>query len=249
MTILKIQRGGIIAFAAIVAILLAGWFVVVASDAEQISACVNRVGIPRIIKDGENCRKGESYLSWNIKGEKGDTGEKGEKGDMGEKGNPGSDGKDATELHLYDANGQDLGLYVGDRTSNPPEQPITLNVDMGVFFIFAQSGYETHRAHFEPRGAQLQFDELDCKGNTFVSIDSAGAGYHQNVYNVGVEYPDNFYFMLGRTTISKTIFSHSQTDRAFPCVNYSTPQTMEVLEATEFILPFTEPLAWPLEVN
>ena len=47
-------------------------------------------------------------------GIQGETGPKGDKGDTGEQGPAGPSGTPSgTGLHLYDANGQDLGLYIG----------------------------------------------------------------------------------------------------------------------------------------
>lgn len=248
MNTILFKRWGIIAFAAVVAILLAGWFYVTASDADKITVCVKQSGLMFLRGEGfrkTECLKGESTLSWNIQGIPG------EKGDAGVDGKNGIDGKDGVKLHLFDANEQDFGVYVGEHTSNPPEQPITFHLDMGLFFRFTQSGTESRRAEFHPKQATLFFEQLDCKGDMYVVISQASGGYHQNVYETnGEQDPRRFpLFTIGKESVLRTIYSESSGDAAFKCKNYTVPQTKETLIATEFILPFTEPLAWPLEVK
>ncbi|TSC79800.1 MAG: hypothetical protein G01um101429_327 [Parcubacteria group bacterium Gr01-1014_29] len=242
---MNIRRSGFIALVTLAATFVAGWIIVSASNAEQITACVTKNGSLQIVGDGYNrnaCRKNETLLSWNIKGEK---------GDKGDTGLSGVDGKNATELHLFDANGQDLGIYVGENSAGmPSEQPITFNTGLGVFFGFAQSGAEQKKAKFEPRETTLLFEQIDCGGDMFVHVTTGRQV--QNIFAVdnGGNNPRNFpLFLIEKESASRTILSHSTGTPSPRCQNYSVPQTVETLVATEVVLPFTEPLAWPLEVR
>lgn len=227
--------------------LVAGTWVYSQADGNEIRACVNKAGMPRIVDSNNECKSEEVLLAWNIQGLQG---EKGDEGDPGEKGEKGDDGKDGMELHVFDANGQELGIYVGDHTANPSEQPITFNTDLGVFLKFAQSGAEQKKVTFEPRSAELLFEQKNCEGNAFASINASrpiqnvfsadGDGTIPRVYSL---------FLIGKEPAARTILSRSSGDEAIPCVNFTTPQIKETLTTSDIVLPFTEPLAWPLEVK
>ncbi len=98
------------------AIVFAGTWTYIKADGQQISVCVKKSGFVYVIGENfrrEECKKGDSFLSWNIagiqgpKGDKGDTGEQGpvgltglqgiqgERGDIGPTGPQGEPGLSA----------------------------------------------------------------------------------------------------------------------------------------------------------
>lgn len=83
-------------------VLLAGAWVYAQAEGEEILACVNRVGIPRLVASGEECQRGEHFVSWNIKGDTGEQGEKGDKGDTGELGPIGTSGISANDFYFVE---------------------------------------------------------------------------------------------------------------------------------------------------
>ena len=61
-------------------------------DVATIQACVAKTGTPRIVASAQNCRRGETYLSWNKEGLQGPAGPQGLDGPAGPVGPAGSVG-------------------------------------------------------------------------------------------------------------------------------------------------------------
>jgi hypothetical protein len=77
-------------FLILIALLLLGATVVYAnSDGEEIYACVNPAGEPRIVESLEECKSQETDLWWNQEGIQGPVGPQGPQGDEGPEGPPG----------------------------------------------------------------------------------------------------------------------------------------------------------------
>ena len=97
------------------------------------------------------CAHGDQLLTWNIQGLRGDKGDPGAtgpvgpqgpagpqgiqgiQGQKGDKGDAGPPGSAASSLHVYDANGQDLGILI----SGPPGGNMTTFLPLlGAFLRF-----------------------------------------------------------------------------------------------------------------
>ena len=61
-----------------------------------INACYSRQGFLRAVDAAADCRRNETFVSWNQKGLKGDTGAQGDAGPKGEKGDTGAQGQPGT---------------------------------------------------------------------------------------------------------------------------------------------------------
>jgi hypothetical protein len=93
------------------------------SGAQGLPGPMGPMGLPG--RDGVDGLAGPA----GPQGPKGDTGEQGEQGDKGDKGDPGVAGpagpagssSGGGALHVYDANGQDLGLYITSDVTFVPE--------------------------------------------------------------------------------------------------------------------------------
>jgi hypothetical protein len=89
------------ALTAIVATVAAGAVVggvaIATQESPTIEACVNQAGIPRFVADADNCRRGETHVSWNKVGPQGLQGEPGVDGQDGKDGKDGLDGKDGQD--------------------------------------------------------------------------------------------------------------------------------------------------------
>ncbi len=63
-------------------------------DDTTIHACKNaRTGLVRIVKAGVSCRRGETPISWNVRGPRGQAGAPGPAGPAGPVGPAGADGR------------------------------------------------------------------------------------------------------------------------------------------------------------
>ena len=72
----------------------ASWAVAADNGPEQIYACANPAGQPRIVDSADDCKKQETSLVWNIVGPAGPQGEQGIQGDQGVQGPQGDTGVD-----------------------------------------------------------------------------------------------------------------------------------------------------------
>jgi hypothetical protein len=242
-----------------------GYFMVTqaAADIQQITVCVSNAGSMRL-KGGlfGNCRKNETELSWNkqgqkgdkgeqgLQGEKGDKGSQGEqgiqgiKGDPGEKGEKGDAGKNARELHLKDANGQELGILL-----SPPLPPqiinkispyITFLPEINAFVSFLQNNQSSLIIEI----VQVYYTEKDCKGTAFSIALQPNQIYKDRGSN-------KIVMRSSSINPSDPLQSQSHSEpNTEGCINgdYYPYPTNQVL--VNFVtLPFNEPVAYPLEVK
>ncbi len=233
----------------------------------KITVCVSAGGSMRILGSQpplNKCRRGETELSWNIQGPigpKGDTGEKGEIGEGGEKGDQGEQGSSSNQLHVYDEGGQDLGLWTGG--NGKAEYLTTYNQELGLFLHFVNdtSKGSVAEANFIPQIAHILFEGLDCQGPVFsinnndlqsllIANDYTSLLIHKYwKYDTTVE-PQT-------RTARSSVATRSAPDGSIEafCINSPRPDlnifqnTLLVREVPIDRLPFTEPLAWPLEVR
>jgi hypothetical protein len=216
------------------------------AEGEQISVCVKKSGLVYVIGDEfrrQDCKKNDSLLSWNITGTQGPKGDKGDKGDQGdvgpmgpqgERGEKGDSGQGEASLHLYDANGQDLGKLV-----------------------YAETGIgrsSTYRTYIESLGALVGIKDYDQS----VFIDTGGFRYDGpnctgNVYrerrdtsNLAVVRAFNGKFYKA-TLNAINEYTFMSTSDSSSCSNSSGTEIGTLFEEVQ--LPFIEPIAWPLEIR
>jgi len=206
--------------------LVLGLWAYTKANGEEITVCVRNNGLMHVIGEGfrrTECRRNETLLSWNIQGEKGDTGEQGEKGE---------DGKDGTELHLFDAAGQDLGVFISQDT--------VFNLDMGLILRFPNMKV------FKPDGGEANFMEPDCTGSVYMIVDD-GSDFLQTVFSSMGKLRTP---VAGEVPTGTTTFSYFHQDEEV-CKNAPDgrfiPKAVKMEDAPP--LPFTEPLALPLEIK
>ncbi len=231
----------------------------------EINGCVARNGLLFIIGQGSKrtaCHKEETPLTWNIQGVKGDTGAqglqgiqgvqglKGDKGDRGDqglqglqgiKGDKGDTGQSASQLKLYDVNGQFLGNLF---------QIIFPNIPQG-------EKLENYLVYNPAIDALLSIDESGALGSTdgvpvlnFATPDCSGQAYSSRIIlDKRIVIRTNRIFrsilpvarqsfrthsILGGVACEQGLIFHSD-DVGYPI--------------QEITLPFTLPLQTPLQLK
>lgn len=166
-------------------------------------------------------------------------GPQGEKGDRGEQGLPGEPGQSGRVLHLYDANNQDLGIlvYAGYELKNVKDwfeytTYIRIN-DQSVLLNFRNSTSSVRSAYMVTSSTPMVFNCVE----TFIR----DRGFQPQQLYKDVEGGDHrypSYFVIRPDT--------GGTRPAWCPSAYTYDNTYLI---TDITLPFTEPLAWPLEVR
>ena len=243
---------------------------------DQITICAKKSGLVYVIGEDfkrKDCKATDQLLSFNVSGPKGDKGDKGDagemglqglKGDKGEKGDSGTGGGSGSQLHLYDANNQDLGIVV-DHVGNQGYNSFITSIESFVEFegsrrlgAGAHAGDPNH--HYEAY--------IVNNGNIFYLLpDCAGIPYSGDI----ASQPQNTIFIGGSTNrmfkttdglITRNIevtnagevpghlimsYLSSSTGCANnPSASYQVPSFVPLEEIS---LPFTLPLAWPLQTR
>lgn len=239
----------------------------------EIEVCVKKGGVVFMIGEGfkrADCLRNEKLITWNItgpQGPRGDTGTqgpvgpKGDKGDTGEQGPiglTGQQGPSGSSLHLYDANGQDLGLLIGKGPYETylPTLNATLNFTQGIPAHWHDGTWVSLKppsALPKDAGGTLFFEELNCAGNPYIK-EVVGYEGQQQIYwhhkDIGQFGP--YRIVPNSEPITITVRSVPSGAGDILCTNtvpYPSPAIFSVypLELVEY--PFTEPLAWPLEIR
>ena len=218
------KRTLLILFVAL-AVSLGAWTYIKA-EGQQITVCAKKSGLVYVIGEDfrrVDCKKNDTLLSWNI------TGPQGPKGDTGERGFVGP------TLHLYDANGQNLGSLV------------TASDALGRYFITFLSGENVFLVadqnangislHGGGQGG-LYFLERDCGGTPYTNLWANPTGA---TYSSGQRF---FKYTTGLASSQQPLSVFDSRG----CVN-ELPGAGEIYPLQEFSLPFSLPLAWPLEVR
>jgi len=162
-------------------------------------------------------------------GIQGETGPKGDKGDTGEHGPAGSSG---TGLHLYDANGQDLGILLG----MPPSD--LANNKYQTYLPGAKISLRlTQNLEFEDGPSTIYFLTTDCSGVPY-SLNSP-------FYPYGFVRNGSHFFRSTNAQRGQISF-FSRYDGGGCIVDNGSINSVEVEEISA---PFTLPLAWPPEVK
>ena len=158
-------------------------------------------------------------------------------------------------LHLYDANGQDLGILVDNLLTlfyNGTFIPTnisfsgftTLSSSGDVEFEFSEDVKNNQVLLTTNAGAQnIYFDQSNCLGNGYMT----NTNYSIMPYVINLTNGPRYFTYLNSNTTNVTVLSYSKKD--LTCVNISPDATTTVTLLRETFLPFSLPLAWPLSIH
>jgi hypothetical protein len=147
-------------------------------------------------------------------------------------------------LKVYDTNGQELGIVTTYDGSNDTIYSPTL-----ARFIYLHISDQSLDGTFSPNGS-ANYQSNNCTGTPYINIDQTSA------YNSLFAGPDNFYIVPSSETPS-TITTNSvkywdSEHNQFSCCpsptcTFGGPVTAQVYQLHQVTLPFTVPLALPLQ--
>ena len=234
-----------------------------------IRACAKKNGEVYLIGTGfqrATCARGDQPLTWNIQGLKGDKGDPGAtgpigpqgpagtqgiqgiQGQKGDKGDAGPPGSAASSLHVYDANGQDLGILI----SGPPGGNVTTFLpSLGAFLRFT-TDHPGGTPYMHPEfsgGGYIYYQQANCQGTAYITGDASDP--YQQIY---VDTPDVSGLMIpfGTPQVSITAYSARQPGGACTTndLGVSPNGAAETVYPVQSVtLPFNLPLAYPPQVR
>lgn len=223
----------------------------------EITVCVKKSGVVYVIGNDfkrAECKRNDTLLTWNIQGPKGDKGDpglpgadgangapgeqglQGIQGDKGDKGDQGNPGTNAAVLHVYDANGLDLGVLVSIGSVSNLGQVVSYLSDLGVFLNFRQNS--ATKTILMDNNAAIFFPSDNCTGNPYSSATA----------NPSATITSNSGRVFKYTNQPLVQGNDSWSRLGNICEN---GQGVSQLYAplVEVTLPFSLPPAWPLEVR
>lgn len=157
-------------------------------------------------------------------------------------------------LGLYDANGQRLGLLVsrgaveGAGGAHVPGYHV-YEPSNNVFLVVEEyvGSYDTS---LEVRGngggirsSAIRFKNIDCAGEAYARLPRVGP---QEVVKMSV--PGNPRYFRG-TNDAGAVRTPRSASAGESCFNFSSPVEEKDFLLEEIKMPFSEPLAWPLEAR
>ena len=234
-------------FGVVVAVIgvVAFWTYSYATDGE-ITICVQKGGTVHVVGEGfkqSECNKNETLLSWNIqgpagpkgdKGDKGDPGSPGEKGDQGDRGEPGTNG---TALHVFDANNNDLGNFVGYAGDNILH---VYSPGVGGLITFTITLSNPRTVTILPV-QHIVYLLPDCAGTPYVG--HVASAVPLTVLRDG---STSAFFI---PTTDAPVMSQSVSElRSQGCGNTDPQELKDYYPLRQVTLPFAYPPAWPLRI-
>lgn len=216
----------------------------------EITVCVTKTGAVRVAGGDfgrSDCKKNETLLSWNIqgpKGDKGDKGDPGEQGPQGERGEIGPQGPAGTSLHLFDANGQDLGIILQSSQLTGIETYIP---SLDAVFSFKQSISTSPRGFFVSslnQTTQVYFENQNCSGNAYVPVLTFN-GMPNTIR--WVQNLNRFFKVMGELSTGQ--FRTQSFLSPSGCTNNLSPEAQYWVRVEEITMPFSWPPAGPLRVG
>lgn len=201
---------------------------------------------------------GGSETEWlaSLKGEKGDTGAVGAKGDTGLQGPVGPQGDigPAGAINVYDADGQYLGVFLGEEYRRVQIFISSLGV---ILSLSKENGsLPTIQADTYPT---FYYRTSDCSGQRYQLLEEDGSvlGPHYSSNGWLYQYTDpsdNQYkffasSLIGETTSSGIWLIPSNPDVFGSCMLVYNGQTLSVSPVTQYTeeeIPFSFPLSFPL---
>jgi hypothetical protein len=238
------------------------------ANVSTISICVKSTGLVFVLNkatDIINCTKSDTLLNWNIqgvqgpKGDKGDTGTQGQpgptgshgpKGDQGiqgavgpqgPQGNPGINGN---TIHVFDANGQDLGILIDAGVDVDPPVFKTFIPGLNIIVPFETNTKDQIVIVQAGSNGGVYFSGNNCTGTAYSRKPQSQFGSAiglEVLQKAGSRY--FVYFGMGSTSAS----GNSVAGVDGVCTAYS--WYFDAYPLTEIILPFTQPIAWPLIIK
>lgn len=162
---------------------------------------------------------------------------------------PGPEGPAGPVLHLVDDDGQDLGIFI--EMSNPARTyvpSLDVFVRLNANFSNRQDSGVDEVLPFLGGSIQLSFEGADCTGQAFFSQ----AFHHQRLMKASSS--DGFrYFKTRRKDVPESRTKESEFvghfSETLECENVDSETLSETFAYDEIFLPFTEPLAPPLEIK
>ena len=257
---MTMSRGYILIIFAVAIISLCFWSYAQAVGT-TISACVEGDGALYIIGQGlskTKCARHDTPLSWNItglQGPKGDTGATGAVGPQGQAGSTGSQGpvgpqgpmgpqgpsgSSGQALDLLDANGQDLGVFLGrnatDYEAYIPSLDVTVQLD--------PHDYDETVSIIPLYGGSPLYMSTDCTGTAYYQ-NGGGEGFIADIAVL----PSGTHYYTQLPVPAATQGISSFANGAGSCsAEGGAPNLQTVYTLKEITLPFTVPIAWPLHV-
>ncbi|MFC1594889.1 hypothetical protein ACFL3E_00490 [Patescibacteria group bacterium] len=229
--------------------LVLGLWTFIQAENGEINACVKSSGV-LYLTDG-NCKHNETSLTWNTQGPQG------EKGDKGDPGEPGGGG---IGQHLFDADGQDLGILFNYL---PPSANSTFNdrftfeetylPSLGVYMGFRHSTTTNEIIPVGSADITLRFSGTNCTGNAYRYSGSEVGSTTMGQYRIQrVDFGTPRYFIDDNiapefpTSTTRSVY-RKDTKTCYPVGMYHRDGVSNI-RVTE-VVPFTEPLAWPSYVQ
>jgi hypothetical protein len=189
----------------------------------EICVCIDKKGNMKFSESGL-CNPRSSLLCWNAEGIQGPQGDKGDTGDTGPEGPPGPPGA----VYVYDANGQYLGILMG----------LSNRIDLTIYRQDLKRFISIHQKSGEIEHANIYYENSDCTGQAYID---------EHAYVIFKSTIDGTYWTASNTApIQATIMSGSSQHDDI-CHSYSAG-TITTVPAEQVILPFTVPVALPLNL-
>ncbi len=197
-----------------------------------------------LVKHGERGLEGPQGLQ----GLPGPQGEIGPQGPQGERGAP---GLIAGGLHLFDANGQNLGTLVYTDGTDYRTYLSALNAVVGFrsFSLRVNQG-APHTAKIISSGTiRVYFDSLDCSGQLYLEAAALLSEWGlQEVYPIGAL--GGYYRIVPSSQLVDLNFSSLSEPIDGGCQQTGVTSLVEPFYPLEELsLPFVEPLGWPLRIG
>ncbi|MEK7621885.1 MAG: hypothetical protein AAB415_01770 [Patescibacteria group bacterium] len=170
-------------------------------------------------------------------GEQGIQGEPGSAGPQGEHGEPGERGPAGSPLHLYDANGQDLGILL---SADPSAATYFISYlpNPGIFLELRQVG---RTVKIENEDA-VWFGQKNCIGTPYGANNGNPGGTFVHRHGSAFRYTDGLAQNL-------PVFSASSLEPEGTCRNGQGNVGSELIPMEEVPLSLNFPLTWPLDVR
>lgn len=203
------------------------------AEGEVITVCVKKGGAMYMIGEGfkkTECAKNDKLVSWNIQGQPGPS---------------------ADILHLFDGNGNDLGILLDAELygANPRNLKLytTYSPSIDAVTIFdANSSLQT--VTLALLQGRVVFEGDDCTGLAF-SLDRLENFQRPFASpNMLIKTTGPRYFVVSASTPSPRVGNSYISILGDPCMNEAT-STPSAYSLEEVNLPFPDPPAWPLEIR
>lgn len=191
------------------------------STEETIKACVNENGIANFVGESfkrSECQQNEKLITWNSKGEKG------------------VQGDNSPQLHVLDANNQDLGILIETWPTFTTYLP-TIKVSP-VFSIFNSTSSVEIVLNIDQH--ITYYTQENCTGNAFITDIGTGLNICKNAKET--------HYFKGVTEIS-TFNNYESWADGNKCHNESGIISKTTHQIQPITLPFTEPIEYPLHVE